>query len=986
MQTKQSDDQDQNIADDQFSDLIDRTWSKREQEKLAKKASALDSGAISDAESSPDSPQSTRADNLESNKGGWFKDKGSQKTKQAGKFKRNKATAAGIVGLIAGLIFGGLSIIQGPFQIIHLSNVVADVFFARNSESNDITVRRVYNMVTSQREKNSLGVLASVLAAKHRVRLEDAGVKMIFETENDKGRAKLQSLELDPKSEYGSKMIARAKTLGAEPIDLPNGNKSINTRGFDGGKIGRDLIAYSTHLEGKKGVTGLISKRRLKRLAGVNFHPLNISKRGLETYSDYAKRRRAERAQEASHGTKQGRVGSVDGGKDENGNNRPVDGDVGSDGQKAANLVDDINKTQDPFEKKNKIQSLRSSSLFRGAGGGAAIVAIVCAVRDTGNNVQQYKILNVILPLIRLLQQYVSGGSQVQAMEDIDLYEVGSIVEPLYDEEDGSSWAAAMPLKAAYGEDGGEDIDPATKAQIVGAYTGEKPAFFGAVDNIPFVGSACRLNSWFGNLPGIKQLGDISSKLLDGLASVTTGKSVSDWMAELVKVLAGGPIDTLAQGAQLGNYLAFGGLLSSNATAISAGGGTLSAQQTYEWREYTNELQVAELRSRSFSERMFDLSAYDSLAGGLLMRSGSFTQPKGLANFAQTGPLGLIASPFKSFAKILTPKSMAQTIHGYDYGIPEFGIPLAQLNSERYEDIYENFDRLEDNDFAGLKEANKRWGKCFGNPLDDMGKIRDKQIDTYEHVLGKDCTSSYGIQEFQDYQMYIIDNVTIKSLACYESISQESCNEIGIGNVTDPVRQPGSGNGKIVGDPYTDSTSVPCAAGTEELPGTHDAYVNGDRFSVKLCALTNLPSSSEEDNPGGVFYTEGANGRAVVNSRVSGAWYALVRDATSAGITLSASSSFRSMAHQEALWARNPNPKKVARPGHSSHQAGVAIDFNGIGKENEEAQDCSSRVREPGNPMWEWLYHNAESYGFKQYSAEAWHWDAYPSPNRCGAS
>lgn len=982
MQTKQSDDQDQNIADDQFNDLVERSWSKKEQKQLSKKASALDGDAISNAETLPGSTKPTEADSQEKAKGGWFKDKDGKKTNLSGKFKRNRATAAGIVGLIAGLVFGGLSVIQGPFQIIHLSNVVADVFFARNSESSDITVRRVYNMVTTQREKNSLGALASVLAARHRVRLEDAGVKMIFETENGKGRAKLQSFELDPGKEHGSRMLARAEELNAIIADLPNGNKSISTRGFEGGKIGRDLIAYSGELEGKKGVTGLINKRRLKRLAGVNFHPLNIGKRALETYHDYVRRRRTERAKEASQGTRSSRVGTADGGQDPQGNNSPVDSDVGSDGQGAADLVNDINKTEDPFEKRNKIKAIKSSSLFRGGATGAAIVAVVCAVKDTGNNVQQYKMLNVILPLVRLSMQYVSAGSQVQALEDIDFDEVGSVVEPLFDEETGSSWSAAKPLKAAYGEQGGEDIDPATKAQIVEAYTGKKPALFGAVDGIPFVGAACGVNKWVGNLPGIKQFGDISSKLLDGLASITTGKSVSDWMEELVKVLAGGPIDTLAQGAKLGSFVAYGGLLSSNATAISGGGGALSPVQTYEWREYTNGLRIAKLRNRSFSERMFDLRSYDSFAGSLLMRTGSFANSRGISNFARTGPSSLIASPFKSFVKILTPKSTAQTIHGYDYGIPEFGIPLSQLNSDRYEDIYENFDRLEDNDFAGLKEANKKWGKCFGNPLDDTGKIKDKQIETYEDVLSDECTSSYGSREFQDYQMYITDNVTIKSLACYEGISQESCNEIGIGNVTGSAVQSG-GNGKIAGDPYTDSTGVSCAAGTEELSGVHDAYVNGNRFAVKLCALTNLPSSGDEDNPGGAFYTEGANGRAVVNSRVSGAWYALVRDAAAAGITLKASSSFRSMANQEALWARNPNPERVARPGHSSHQAGVAIDFANISAEG--GQDCGpGRATEAGNPAWEWLYYNAATYGFKQYSAEAWHWDAFPSPNRCG--
>jgi len=126
-----------------------------------------------------------------------------------------------------------------------------------------------------------------------------------------------------------------------------------------------------------------------------------------------------------------------------------------------------------------------------------------------------------------------------------------------------------------------------------------------------------------------------------------------------------------------------------------------------------------------------------------------------------------------------------------------------------------------------------------------------------------------------------------------------------------------------------------------------------------------------------------------VNSRVAGAWLALVNDAKAAGISLAATSSFRSMSNQQGLCQKdarcsNGDYTMTAKPGYSSHQAGVAIDFGSGMSGITGGSTCSTRAKAPNSPAWVWLRDNAEHYGFKQYSAEAWHWDALPSGNRCG--
>ncbi len=56
----------------------------------------------------------------------------------------------------------------------------------------------------------------------------------------------------------------------------------------------------------------------------------------------------------------------------------------------------------------------------------------------------------------------------------------------------------------------------------------------------------------------------------------------------------------------------------------------------------------------------------------------------------------------------------------------------------------------------------------------------------------------------------------------------------------------------------------------------------------------------------------------------------------------------------------------TARPGHSMHERGMAIDFSCNG----------SRIgqRDHSNPCYVWLSINAAKYGFKNLPSEAWHW------------
>lgn len=190
-----------------------------------------------------------------------------------------------------------------------------------------------------------------------------------------------------------------------------------------------------------------------------------------------------------------------------------------------------------------------------------------------------------------------------------------------------------------------------------------------------------------------------------------------------------------------------------------------------------------------------------------------------------------------------------------------------------------------------------------------------------------------------------------------------------------------------VGDVRTDSTALVCSPGTKDL-GEGEGYDEGRLIPVRLCAVEGLPNTGTESTKGDPYYIDGADGLTVVNARISGAAAALVKKASKQGVDLVAGSSFRTMKKQKALCQEDVTGgcpagdyTLTAQPGYSSHQLGIAIDFEQPSATG--GKTCATRASEPASAVWRFLNKTALSVGLKQYSAEAWHWDAYGGKDRC---
>lgn len=153
---------------------------------------------------------------------------------------------------------------------------------------------------------------------------------------------------------------------------------------------------------------------------------------------------------------------------------------------------------------------------------------------------------------------------------------------------------------------------------------------------------------------------------------------------------------------------------------------------------------------------------------------------------------------------------------------------------------------------------------------------------------------------------------------------------------------------------YKDSTNVSCAPGTNFLR-VDTAYHKGNPYRINLCELPN---------------SQQGGGGAEVSSYISATMFEMFeqmkKDLGYDKIPIS--SSFRTMAQQQALWARYGRPQ-AAPPGTSNHQAGLAIDYGG--------GPCAYKAGIatcPRSKIWVWLKANASRYQLSQVPHEWWHW------------
>lgn len=394
-------------------------------------------------------------------------------------------------------------------------------------------------------------------------------------------------------------------------------------------------------------------------------------------------------------------------------------------------------------------------------------------------------------------------------------------------------------------------------------------------------------------------------------------KAIGDWLLP-------SPISADMSGARTFNMMAGGADVSGNDAAhYGLGGRQLTAQEATTVRQAYLQEQQQMFASKPLYARLFDKDSRYSLVSQVAMAMPLDSQI-GLQSAASTllNPFGKIASMIGNvFA--FGPRVHAAVAEEDPFGVPQYGYTDADLANINPDDLTD----------AKCQQMNKAYNEYNRDHMDE-------NTGTGSNNTVNPC---------------LLNDAAIESAGGFFDASLIPSEDLG------PISSDGGANGFTTDqtDVFADSSNIPCAPGTEDV-GIADGYSGGKLIKIRRCAIPNLPSGGQDDN--GVFGSY-SGGKATVNARISGAVLAMVTAANKDGVNLAVNSAFRSMANQQSLCPCDGI--RVARPGYSNHQMGLAMDIRTL---------PSTPGPVPGNPVWAWLAANAGKYGLRNYPAEAWHW------------
>ncbi len=979
-------------------------------EKLGYDGSAHKAGK--DEKSLLDS-KTTSSSNDNDDEPSLFNDKDNPNKKRF-RFKiTGKQAAGGVAGILGlGSIAGILMVSSGPLAFLHMANLMQDFHHESNTNMQDGRLTKLWRYARGRGINNNLGRIGNKLVDKLDTRMRGIGIEPNYNNRS------LTSFTFDTDNPRAKDALDKMIDKGYVPSEIDvNGSQGTGrymqldaSRGIGSRTRIRTMADDLRIARGEDGIVSAVTHRLAKKRYAGGFHPLqNFYREAGESILDYTRSVRQHQDDRVRTG-----VDAPDRLKP-----APSQDELDADSrQRLRQDTPDAFSADTPAGVKAKLLAAVATTT-----GFVGLYELMCNVDKIGATIDDIRMAEIIQPLMRMGLDGLAMGAQIQYGQDVNSDELGALFTRFSGETDIGK-LSAFASDSIQAELGNEPIGPRTATEGVNAGQQvspadlpasskpgkDKPLLFKVADNIvnsisvagvPLGEGSCDIltNLCIGTDTLSLCPADIADLIAAGFsggtsavaASLSTnalfagaGFLFSDWIDSLIYILAGTALQC-ADGPQWGSCINFGNRLNANDEALSIGGRELTENEEITLDNTRKELERYDMKSKSLYARYLDPKETNSLFASAVFNNPRFASPTSSVAYAIQSPISNFGNIFGNLGNILGGRAKAASVE-YDYGFPEYGFSFDEQTNDDYENPYEIAKYMEKDNFAKLNEMNDEYGDdCFKTTISTSGKIQTTTAPDMKDIPDK-CKDTTNT-DLMKYRFYIADTITAKSAACYEGADESACAELGFEdepNSSDPTSTAGA---EIVGDPFETSVDVDCAEGTTDL-GVFDGYVDGSVVQHRLCAVSNLSSGSSESTPGSEYYIDGAEGKAIVNSRVSGAVYAMVEAASQDGSPLSATSSFRTMAHQQQLYADSDGSGNVARPGYSNHQNGTAIDFSDMGFEDGASGsrgDCSDRNTDDSSG-WTWMFENAERFGYSQLSFESWHWDPATGSNKCNSS
>jgi hypothetical protein len=728
-----------------------------------------------------------------------------KKVKRRVRLTRRRAIIGG--GALGGTVatVAIFSFLQGPFEFIHIAQLLQRFHFASIEDNGNSRLLKLYKWSKSAkvgaRENTNLGAVGTRIAKKIDLKLADIGLEKtyaqgVFGATYD--GMKLDRTKFSENAENGSlfknlsdeEFLTKFKeAYGIEPIHLEGDLYKIPPEeGLFGYFKNRTLNKLVVRETGTDGVTGSISARIMGKRDSVTWHPIRrLDAKITGTLDQKFAAWLAELKSRLKNGADSVDV-TASGEKTTDADGNPIDNPINDEG---ASAIDDAGNKASEAVSNGEGGTEGILSRFTGSPtgkltmGATAAVGLICAAKGMAEAADGLKHDMVILPLIRAGVQAMSVGNQVMSGNDLDMTQLSFFAKEFNDPETGTSWAAARSIQAELGQDQtGPDIPDEANIKNLG----EGSVFTQILNKIPGIGITCNVA---GSLLGRTITFGVS--LLTPIATISTEilmrtPQAREALAGIIKWMAGSPIPTLVFGPTYGNYINYGTRLAANDTKAALGGKALTPSESTALREDRLIAEKQDFAQRSFAQKVFDPYSPDSVISKAMDSSSSST----IQNMASI--FSVLSNPFKAFGSLalkLTPKIHAET-STYDYGFPEFGFSLDELNSSSYDNPYTNGDAVintlnipceingEPHHPCGQDYIDKAY-KCFGVTMYPDGRI-DSGLNNTIDVNSKDY-KSYGCDDssavWTQIRFYILDMKTAQSADCYLTNEAGSCQQVG---------------------------------------------------------------------------------------------------------------------------------------------------------------------------------------------------------------
>lgn len=707
------------------------------------------------------------------------------------KLRTNRKLQLAILGSLAGVVLPIAFIIfmlTGTSQFVHFAQILQKAHFTATQAH--ITLRGAqlikYSRTIDATERRSLGYFGNQFADRAEAKMKRAGMTPVYENN------RITKLIIDADTVEGKKSLAGLQQQGVNVNNLPknsDGKVTVNMEGTSARHRRAVLTASVNNLD--MGRTASFMHARVLKLRGlVNFAPLkNIVRKQDESIRQYRDRVKEEKAKEMKTGAKTGSMrGSAEQATDSDGNSVP--------NPEAEGAINEVNETIEGEGPASEKASNLKRKMQQGMGP-LGVVSMICAVKGLGDMAPDIQQENINDPLTRMGMDVITTGSNIQAPDaKKNLEEMSAYSEIFYDHKTGTGFNEARSIQAELGQpQDGPDIPDAAKPGK------DKPGVFKVMDSvigaIPGGNTVCDgVNSTLGGF--VISVGSVMLNASGPLARVAEGLKEAGLylggnalLGNVIKWMNNDQIDYMAAGAEAGSYANYGSRLAAGQDSIAVGGIEMTPAET---AALDSELRIDEKnreKNKSFYARYLDINSPSSLVAKTI-----FETPKLNKNIASVNGFvqlpSILGGMFAQSINNLGFKNIFAA-EGFDYGFPEYGFTLEEINDPKYEDPYKNEALV----IPHLEMLNSEYGEpCFKVTIDpttfkvnndskgsvNIAKIPEKCNDRNNELLTR-------------YRFYLSDMTTANCIANYENIDEEGCNYGSAQN-----QASATGDSSVVGD------------------------------------------------------------------------------------------------------------------------------------------------------------------------------------------